>query len=122
MGYVPQDDVLNYVAVSNVSLSPYKIHLNLNPVGSTKIFEYLMVPKPVIVADYSANREEFKDLVLFYKSSDHKSLGEKIFEVYENEEKFKKMAHRAKEVIFKRYSPERNEKKLVEIYNDLIVI
>ena len=121
MGYVPQDDVLNYVAVSNVSLSPYKIHLNLNPVGSTKIFEYLMVPKPVIVADYSANREEFKDMVLFYKCSDYRSLGEKIFEVYENEEKFKKMAHKAKEVIFKRYSPERNEKKLVEIYNNLIV-
>jgi glycosyltransferase involved in cell wall biosynthesis len=121
MGYVPQEDVLNYVAVSNVSLSPYKIHPNLNPVGSTKVFEYLLVPKPVIVADYSGNREEFEDLGLFYKSSDHKSLGEKIFEVYENEEEFKKMARRAQEVIFKRYNPKKNEEKLLGIYKNLLI-
>ncbi len=121
MGYVPQNDILNYVALSNIALSPYKLHPNLNPVGSTKIFEYLLVPKPVIVADYSANREEFKDLVLFYRCSDYKSLGEKIFEVYENEEEFNKMAERAQEVLFKRYNPERNEEKLVGIYKNLLI-
>lgn len=121
MGYVPQEEVLNYVAVSNVSLSPYKIHPNLNPVGSTKVFEYLLIPKPIIVADYPANRKEFKDLVLFYKCSDHKSLGEKIFEVYRNEEKFKKMAYKAQDVLFKRYDPKRNEKRFVEIYRGLSI-
>jgi glycosyltransferase involved in cell wall biosynthesis len=121
MGYVPQGDVLNYVTISNVSLSPYKIHPNLNPIGSTKVFEYLLVPKPVIVADYPANREEFKDLVLFYKCSDYKSLGEKIFEVYKNEEEFKKMALRAQEVLFRRYNPKRNEEKLLGIYNNLLI-
>jgi len=121
MGYVPQDDVLNYVTISNVSLSPYKIHPNLNPIGSTKVFEYLLVPKPVIVADYPANREEFKDLVLFYKCSDYKSLGEKIFEVYKNEEEFKKMALRAQEVLFRRYNPKRNEENLLKIYRNLLI-
>ena len=120
MGFVPQDDVLNYVAISNVTLNPYKLHLNLNPVGSTKIFEYLLIPKPVIVVDYSGNRKEFKDLVLYYKSSDYKSLGEKIIEVYENEDRFKEMAADAQKFMFKKYDPEKNEQKLVKIYKKLI--
>ncbi len=121
MGYVPQEDVLNFVAISNVALSPYMMHPNLNPVGSTKVFEYLLLPKPVIVADYPANRREFRDLVLYYKSGDYKSLGEKIFEVHENEEKFIKMANRAQAVLFKRYNPKRNEEKLLETYKNLLI-
>ena len=121
IGYVPQDDVLSYVALSNVSLCPYKFNLNLDVVLSTKVFEYLLIPKPVIVANFSAMRKEFKDLVLFYRSGDYKSLGEKILEVYENEEELKKMALRAQEVLFKRYDPKRNEERLVEIYRNLIV-
>jgi glycosyltransferase involved in cell wall biosynthesis len=120
MGFVPQDDVLNYIAISNVALNPYKLHLNLNPVGSTKIFEYLLIPKPVIVVDYPGNRVEFEDLVLFYKSSDHRSLGDKIIEVYEHEERFKKMAEDAQKFLFKKYDPEKNEQKLVGIYKKLI--
>jgi glycosyltransferase involved in cell wall biosynthesis len=120
LGFVPQFDVLNYVAISNVSLSPYKFHPNQDPVSSTKVFEYLLVPKPVIVSDYPANRREFKDMVLFYKSSDFKSLCGKILEVYENEEKYKKMAQNAQETLFKRYDPQKNEEKLIDIYKDLL--
>jgi glycosyltransferase involved in cell wall biosynthesis len=121
MGYIPQEDVLNYVAISNVALSPYMIHPNLNPVSSTKVFEYLLIPKPVIIAGYPANRREFGDLVLYYKSGDYRSLGEKIFEVYENQEKFMKMAQRARTVLFKRYDPKQNEEKLVEIYKNFLI-
>jgi glycosyltransferase involved in cell wall biosynthesis len=120
MGYVPQEDVLNYVALSNVTLNPYKIHPNLNPVGSTKVFEYLLVPKPVIISDYPANREEFKDMVLYYNSSDYKSLGDMIYKVYEREEEHMDMAKRAQEYLFKRYDPKKNEQNLVGIYNKLI--
>jgi glycosyltransferase involved in cell wall biosynthesis len=120
MGYVPQDDVLNYVAISNVTLNPYKIHLNLNPVGSTKVFEYLLIPKPVIVVDYPANRSEFEGMVLFYKSSDHESLGDRMVQVYENEEDYVEMAKRAQRLLFERYNPEKNEQRLIELYNRLI--
>jgi glycosyltransferase involved in cell wall biosynthesis len=120
LGYVPQDDVMNYVAISNVTLSPYKLHPNLDPVSSTKVFEYLMIPKPVIVADFPANRKELEDLVLFYRSSDYENLGQKIMEVHENEVECNKMAQRAQEVLFKRYDLKRNEEILVEIYENLI--
>ncbi|UCG69063.1 MAG: glycosyltransferase family 4 protein [Thermoplasmata archaeon] len=121
VGYVPQDDVLSYVAISNVSLCPYKFNPNLDVVLSTKVFEYLLIPKPVIVPNFSAMGKEFKDLVLFYRSGDYKSLGEKILEVYENEKEYNEMALRAQEVLFKRYSPKENEEKLVEIYENLLV-
>jgi glycosyltransferase involved in cell wall biosynthesis len=120
LGYVPQDDVLNYIAISNVTLSPYKLHPNLDPVSSTKVFEYLMIPKPVIVADFPANRKELENLVLFYKSSDYESLAQKILEVHDNEDKYNKMAQTAQEVLFKRYDLKRNEEELVNIYTNLI--
>jgi glycosyltransferase involved in cell wall biosynthesis len=120
LGHVPQDDVMNYIAISNVTLSPYKLHPNLDPVSSTKVFEYLMIPKPVIVADFPANRKELENIVLFYKSSDYESLGQKILEVHDNEDKYNKMAQRAQDVIFKRYDLKRNEKELVNIYANLI--
>lgn len=122
MGYIPQYDVLNYVSISNVSLSPYTFHPNQDPVSSTKVFEYFLVPKPVIVPDYPANRNEFQDMVLFYKSSDFKSLSGKIFEVYDNEEKYKKMAEKAQKILFKRYDPQKNEDKLIDVYKYLLNI
>jgi glycosyltransferase involved in cell wall biosynthesis len=57
---------------------------------------------------------------LFYKSSDHESLGDRIVEVYENEDKFIKMAQRAQDVLFNKYDPEKNEQGLVNLYNNLI--
>jgi glycosyltransferase involved in cell wall biosynthesis len=120
MGFVPQEDVLNYVNISDVSLNPYKSHPNQDPVSSTKIFEYLLVSKPVIVPDYPANRKEFEDMVLFYTSSDHKSLGEQILKVHSNKEEYVNMAKNAGEILFKRYNVQKNEKKLMEIYNFLL--
>jgi glycosyltransferase involved in cell wall biosynthesis len=79
-----------------------------------------MIPKPVIVADFPANRKELEDLVLFYRSSDYENLGQKIMEVHENEVECNKMAQRAQEVLFKRYDLKRNEEILVEIYENLI--
>lgn len=124
-GYVPQEYILNYIELSNVSICPYrhypKLEDVLDGVSSTKIFEYLLVPKPVIFADSSVNRKELENLVLFYKSGDYRSLGDRILEVYENEKEFKKMALRAQEDLFKRYDPESNERKIVEIYENLLM-
>ncbi len=124
LGYVPQSDVLNYVELSDVALCPYsyypKLGEVLDGVSSTKVFEYLLVPKPVIVSNIPAWRKEFEDLVLFYNSGDHEDLGDVIFQIYENQEKFKKMAQRAQEVLFDRYDPVANEQKILKIYKHLL--
>jgi glycosyltransferase involved in cell wall biosynthesis len=124
LGYVPQEDVLNYVKLSNVTIAPYKFHPNLGTVldgiSSTKVFEYLLVPKPVIVSNLSSKNNEFENLVSFYKSGDYKDLGEKIFKVYENEEEFKSNANKAQKLMFAKYDPNKNEQKLVDVYRKLI--
>jgi glycosyltransferase involved in cell wall biosynthesis len=120
LGFVPQDDVLNYMALSDVVLSPYKIHPNMDAVSSTKVFEYLLIPRFVIVADYPNNRQELSDMVLFYKSSDHRSLAESIQKVFDNPEEYQRMAERAQRIIFERYDSDRNEENLLSLYRDLI--
>jgi glycosyltransferase involved in cell wall biosynthesis len=120
LDFVPLELILNYTRISNVAICPYRYNPNLDVVLSTKVFEYLLVPKPVIVAELSLMSKEFKDMVLFYKSSDHESLGDRIVEVYENEDKFIKMAQRAQDVLFKKYDPEKNEQGLVDLYKNLI--
>jgi glycosyltransferase involved in cell wall biosynthesis len=124
LGYVPQKDVLNYIALSNVTIAPYKFHPNLGTVldgiSSTKVFEYLLVPKPVIVSTLSSHNNEFENLISFYKSGDYKDLGEKILEIYENEEEFKNIANKAQKLMFTKYNPKKNEQKLIDIYKKLI--
>ena len=124
LGYVPQSDVLNYVELSDVAICPYRYYPKLGEVldgvSSTKVFEYLLVPKPVIVSNIPAWRREFKDLVLFYKSGNHEDLGDTIIRIYGNKEKFGAMAQRAQEVLFERYDPVSNEQKILKIYNSLL--
>jgi glycosyltransferase involved in cell wall biosynthesis len=120
LGYVPQEEVLSYVAISNVSLCPYKFHPNLDGISSTKVFEYLLIPKPVIVTNFPVLIKEYEGMVLFYKSGDHTSLGDKIFEVYEKEEECKRMAEWGQGVLFKRYDPQKNEDKFLRIYTELL--
>jgi len=124
LGYVPQSDVLNYVGLSDVALCPYRYYPKLGEVldgvSSTKVFEYLLVPKPVIVSNIPAWKKEFEDLVLYYNSGDPEDLGDTICQIYEDPERFNKMAQRAREVLFDRYDPVSNEQKILKIYNHLL--
>jgi glycosyltransferase involved in cell wall biosynthesis len=124
MGHIPQENILNYIELSHVSVCPYRYFPTLrgilDGISSTKAFEYLLVPKPVIVADFAANKYVFGNLVLFYKSGDPRSMGEKIIEVYENQKRFDIMAHNAQEILFKRYNPKKNEEYLLRIYRSLL--
>jgi glycosyltransferase involved in cell wall biosynthesis len=124
LGYVPQSDILNYVELSDIALCPYRYYPKLGEVldgvSSTKVFEYLLVPKPVIVSNIPAWRKEFEDMVLFYNSGDPEDLGHTIYQIYENRERFNKMAQRAREVLFDRYDPVSNEQKILKIYKHLL--
>lgn len=124
LGYVSQSDVLSYVALSDVALCPYRYYPKLGEVldgvSSTKVFEYLLVPKPVIVSNIPAWRREFEDMVLFYESGNHEDLAKRIFRIYENKERFRVMAQRAQNVLFERYDPVANEQKILKIYNSLL--
>jgi glycosyltransferase involved in cell wall biosynthesis len=124
MGYVPQSDILNYVELSDIALCPYRFYPKLGEVldgvSSTKVFEYLLVPKPVIVSNIPAWKKEFENLVLFYNSGDPKDLGDTIYQIYTDRARFNKMAHRAREVLFDRYDPLSNEQKILKIYRHLL--
>jgi glycosyltransferase involved in cell wall biosynthesis len=124
VGQVPHDDVLNYINISNVTLVPYKhypkLETVLDGVSSTKVFEYLLIPKPVISSDLSTTQKEFAGLISFYKHGDFTDLGERLYEVYQHEDEFIEMARRAKEKLFERYDPDRNEQNLVDLYKDLL--
>jgi glycosyltransferase involved in cell wall biosynthesis len=124
LGHIPQKDVLNYINLSNVAIAPYKFHPNLvnvlDGISSTKVFEYLLAPKPVIVSNISSENNELENLISFYKSGDYKDLGEKILEIYENEEEYKKMANNAQTLMFRKYDPKKNEQKLVGVYKKLL--
>lgn len=124
LGYVPQRDVLNFVEISDVALCPYRYYPKLaevlDGVSSTKVFEYLLVPRPVIVSDIPAWRREFKDMVLFYESGNPEDLGNAIFRMYENREMFSGMAQRAREALFERYDPAANEQKIIKVYSHLL--
>jgi glycosyltransferase involved in cell wall biosynthesis len=120
LGFIPQEDILNYVILSNVTISTYKPNPNADLALPTKVFEYMVVPKPVILADLPYMSEELGSLVLLYESGDYKSLGDRIVNIYENEDNAVKRAEDSKKLLFEKYNIEGNEKDLVENYNMLI--
>ncbi len=121
IGLVPLEDILNYVELADVAISPYKPNPNADAAFSTKVFEYLLVPKPVILSDLKLMSKELRDMVIFYDNGDPNSLGTRILEVHDNEEQYKEMAINAKRIMFERFDPKGNDEKLVEIYKNLLI-
>ncbi len=88
------------------------------------VLEPMSLTKVLICAKVGGIPEMVEDnkTGLIYESGNISSLKEKIEYVLENEEKIKEMGENAKEIIRTRNSQEEYYKKLIEIYNNIIII
>lgn len=120
VGYVSLEELLNYVAISNVAISPYANNPSQNLGLPTKAFEYLMVPKPIIMSGLHVMRKTFGRYVLYYEPSNAKDLADKIFEIFSKENEWNGIAVKAQKAIFEKYDPRKMEQRLVNIYCKLL--
>jgi glycosyltransferase involved in cell wall biosynthesis len=122
LGWKPLSILPSYIAASNVCIHvPPATSLEVNSTVSTKIYQYIMMRKPVIVGSAVMMRQFVEDnmIGLSSKDSDPEDLAEKIKLMFNNPDLLKQFSENAGKIA-SQYSWEETSKPLIESYNNLI--
>lgn len=120
-GYVQQDElksILNNSFAGLVTLFPIINYIDSLP---TKMFEYMLAGIPVIASNFPLWKEiiENNDCGLYVNPTKPEEIAKAIDYLYEHTNEAKRMGTNGKKAIFDKYNWENEEKKLLDIYNNL---
>jgi glycosyltransferase involved in cell wall biosynthesis len=121
LGWKPLSILPSYIAASDVCIHvPPSISLEVNSTIATKIYQFIVMQKPIIVGEARMMREFVEDnrIGLSIKESDPKDLAEKIKLLYLNPDLRKEFSENAGKIASK-YTWEQTSKSLIESYNKL---
>lgn len=124
-GWTPWEEVRNRLAEADVGLlifQPNVALLGVSGQGNTKLFEYMAAGIPVLISDFPKLRE-FLDPIgacLAVDPTNPKRIAEAIDYLHENHGQRRAMGERGRRAVRDRYHWEREEKKLLAVYEDLL--
>ena len=97
---IPLDEIPRIMKESDIGIVPKRSDSFGNEAFSTKIFEFMTLGVPVLVADTRIDKYYFNDsLVKFFKSGDVHDLAEKMLEIVKDRELRKKLSDNSLEFI-----------------------
>ena len=86
IGIVPQNEVPGYIARADIGI--VTILTKTNPMLPNKLFEYMVLQKPIITASIPAITAYFDDSsVMYYEPGDENDLARCVLELYRDEAK-----------------------------------
>jgi len=106
-GYIPHEKIPSMISQADVGV----VSVLNDPMLPTKLFEYLAMAKPVVIADQPAMKEYFdSSSMAFYQPDNEHDLARCILELHGNPQKRAVLAERAKEAYEKyRWSTMKDE-------------
>jgi glycosyltransferase involved in cell wall biosynthesis len=120
-GSVPYKDVPAFINAMDVTVSPFaKLpDFHFSPI---KIFEYMAVSKPVIASRYPDTESSIDDHSngLLVEPGDNHQLAEAILELLRDKNLRERLGKEGRRIVEKKYTWERNARKIMEIYEDLL--
>lgn len=125
-GRQPHTEVMKLLSESMCGLAITKYGPNVNgkegTLGNTKLFEYMQAGIPVISTDLVLWKEIIDTYECGYcvKPNDIEGIRNAIRAVIENPDKAKKMGKRGQQAISEKFCWEKEEEKLVKLYEDLL--
>jgi glycosyltransferase involved in cell wall biosynthesis len=123
MGYVPHDQIKNYLANAHVGLLPgLPTRQFRNPAIATKLLEYMLCGLPILSVDHAHHRVfiEEADCGLLVPFEDPSAHAEAILWLMENPEKAEAMGHRGRKLILEKYTWEMEQSRLLAFYQELL--
>lgn len=116
VGNQTETDMKKLYLQANVFLCPSKIENSPNSVG-----EAMLLGMPVVCADVGGISSICRDKEdgLLYTCEDTSALVESLSFMFTNTESVKNMCENAREHAMDTHNPEKNFKRLLEIYNDI---
>ena len=118
-GYKRHDEVYNYLISADIGVSllyPIKNYLTSLPV---KVFEYMVLKKPVVMSDFEYWKKYFAACAVFSDPTDPKMIAECIHELICDNAKMEKMGNAGYDMICKHYSWNKEKEELFRIYKRL---
>jgi glycosyltransferase involved in cell wall biosynthesis len=122
LGWIPLEKLPYYVAASHICLHvPPATSMEVNNSIATKIYQYVLMNKPIIVGQARMMREFVEDnrVGLSIKESDPADLAEKIRMLYTSSSLRTEFIENAKKIAPK-YSWEETSKPFIESYKKLL--
>ena len=121
VGFFRPDEVYKYIKVADIGLSVLYPRANYLTSLPVKAFEYMSCSVPIIMSDFPYWREIFKDCAVFVRADDSKDIAEKIMLLLENEDMGRKLGSVGRKLIEQEYTWEAEEKKLIQLYQGLLL-
>lgn len=125
IGWQSFDKVFSYMQVSNIGIVPHNKNEDTDHTNPHKLFQYMMVGKPVVVSSCKPLKRIVETLNsgLVFEAGNPESFAKKIIELYENNELSKQLAENGRKATFEgKWNWENTSMDLIELYNNLEVI
>ena len=112
----------SYIMASTLCISPLYRNPQHDVAYANKLFQYMSFEKPVLVSDALAQKNLIEKIGsgLVYKEKNGSDFAEKVLYLYHHEKKRKAMGKKGKQFISKEFNWDITEKKLIEIYQDIL--
>lgn len=121
LGFLPINEIPSYIAGSDVCVFiPPVNREEINKTIATKIYQYLVMKKPIIVSQAKLMQEFVisNKVGLVIDEYSKENFAEKVLEIYNNPNLRKKISENA-ELISKNYYWEKTSEVLIGMYNEI---
>jgi glycosyltransferase involved in cell wall biosynthesis len=125
-GQIEHINVPAYLAAADILLAPYKLEEDFRDVGfynsPVKLFEYMAMGKPIITSNIGQIEEiiEHGKTGLMIEPGNYNELARNILTLMEDEQLKKKLGKNARIEVEKNYTWERNARKIMTIYEEIL--
>ncbi len=117
-GWKPKKEAYAYILACDVCLLPYRRTFNTNIGSPHKLFEYLILGKPVIMTSLTSCIRLLGDIALIWDPPTAKRLSE-IYELLRNDSLRRKLGNKGQKLVIEKYNWKIEEKSLIKIYEIL---
>jgi len=122
-GWQPFEKVPSYINASDVCLVPHHRNPHTDSTIPHKLFQYMLMGKPVIVSDCRPLKRIVEETLagLVFRAGDARDLADKIVFLYEEHGLRDYYGKQGREAVLKKYNWQRESQKLIKLYENLIM-
>ena len=121
-GWQPFEKVPSYIQASDVCLVPHHRSPHTDNTIPHKLFQYMLMGKPVIVSDCRPLKRIVEETQggLVFQAGNAKDLANKIIALYDSRELRERCGKQGRRYVFERYNWKQESRKLIALYQRLL--
>ena len=119
---VPPDHVPGYIRASEVCLVPHNNTDHTNTTVPHKLFQYMLMERPVLVSDCPPLERIVRDADCgeVFDRGNPESMATKLHEMYSNSDSLRQWARNGRQSALGRYNWQHDADRLVQLYGSLL--